>query len=76
MTFKGNTNDEDANLTDEVSQCKGPETGWGWCIGGTARVSVWLGRCESEGKHGEMRWERCEWRTLSRRALQVSPIET
>lgn len=38
MTWKGNLNN-DANL---VSQCKGPEAEWGWCIGGTARMSVWL----------------------------------
>lgn len=40
-TWKGNLNNEDANLG---SQCKGTEAEWGWCIGGTARMSVWLER--------------------------------
>lgn len=62
MILKGNLNDEDANL---VSQCKGPEIGWGWCTGGTARMSVWLEEYEPGGEHGEMKWERYEWRALS-----------
>lgn len=63
VTLKINLYDKDANL---VNQCKGPEAGWGWCIGGTAKMPVWLEAYEPGEEPRVMRWERCGWgRTLS-----------